>query len=1317
MTEVRYGIRLDTDRLQADASRAREIFSGIGDSALRESDRIAHSFRNIASVVGVGLGINELRSFGSQVVDTYGRMQLLESSFEVLLQSSSRAKEMIAELTRMSIDSPLELTHFTSAAQTLMGFGIEGEKVTGILSQLSDVSMGNAERFQSLALAYAQTQAAGRLMGQDLLQYINAGFNPLNAIAQQTGKSIATLKEEMSEGAVTADMVAEAFRTVTAEGGQFYQMTQKQAEGMAGIRATFEDTVTQVYRQIGQDNEGLIKSGYELATSLVKNYETIGRALAVLIAGYGSYKAALIAVAAIEKTRAVLQTAKAFDTMTSALRRTTQAQILLNKALGANPYLKLATVLMTAGGLLLTFALRADKAAEAVRELTGPLKDEYEQTNLLVQKLRTANDSESERKRILQELQSVNPSIVRGINDEADAYDKLKDRIREYNRLQTAKIAMTSLSETSGFNAAAEALNKAKGDKLSADADIQGVYARLLANFTRLSDEGLLSGNLTERLQGIFDSTARSTADKVKEIFNIASNPWYSFTTAENSGLDAAAVRSQNALDRKNKQSLTAGLTNKEIRDYNIQLSELKQKTEQYNAAAAVMRERIANIAATVGGEEGEEMRRQLTSMFFPESVLPDPGNGTGSGAENNAKTPAAVLEKLLSSNEDLKMDIDITSLSNAVELEDDLLKKKELEDRLNGLILEKLLRQAKAEREKALASEGLTDEDRKAINAAYDRREELLRQEHEENISHKAAASQKQQQEREKAEKAREYRRQLQAYEEYARRMVEIETWKENELARISDQENKGVITGDKAREQVERVTTTARIDRDVLAADLGLGQDLTAELWASVSGVLEMGVLEIQARMRQLLAELKKTDAAVSPEKAAKLKAEIQALLVQLDNINSTPAESSKDIDKWTDKWEQAGKVIDSVGRSASILQHSFQDVLGEVGNDALSTIQTIAASTVGIINLMTTTAWTGAEAVKTVEKASVILAVISLAIQVIMAIVNVCMKYFSAQARYNAELEESRKRVEALDKEYRNMERTLQHLYGSDYFKKWIDSIDLLKKKQKELDEQMDLARAREQEASTRKNKDKARKDQEEIMQEQQDNAAAILDEQRELFAELLTTDVKGFSQNLAEEMVASFDKGMSGMRDSLEKGLNDMLKSSLTKRLATQFEDLFGPLFDRLFEASKDGTLSDEELQDFMEDFDEKKAAALSLSEQIRQVMEEMGLLDDMQQSGTSKGMESMTAEQGGRLEGLFTSLQIIAIEISRKMDSIALLQIRSNGLMEYLGEGMETYITIASQQLSELVAIRNNTAQITITNKELRLLRELMQNRL
>ena len=133
-----------------------------------------------------------------------------------------------------------------------MSFGMSAEEAQKRMKQLGDISQGDAEKFKSLTLAFAQMSSTGKLTGQDLMQMINAGFNPLEEISRKTGKSIGELKDEMSKGAISADMVAEAFASATSEGGRFYGSMEAQSKTFSGQMATLEDGVASLKGQLAE---------------------------------------------------------------------------------------------------------------------------------------------------------------------------------------------------------------------------------------------------------------------------------------------------------------------------------------------------------------------------------------------------------------------------------------------------------------------------------------------------------------------------------------------------------------------------------------------------------------------------------------------------------------------------------------------------------------------------------------------------------------------------------------------------------------------------------------------------------------------------------------------------------------------------------------------------------------------------------------------------------------------------------------------------------------------------------------------------------
>ncbi len=164
-------------------------------------------------------------------------------SMTVMLGSAEKANAMFKEMQALAAATPLKTTEIATATTTLLQFGVEQEKVIGLVKQLGDVSGGNGEKLKSMALAFGQMSSAGRLMGQDLLQMINVGFNPLKEISAHTGVSMLELKKQMEAGAISTEMVEASFLRATSSGGTFFNMMAIQATSGKGLWSTFADNI------------------------------------------------------------------------------------------------------------------------------------------------------------------------------------------------------------------------------------------------------------------------------------------------------------------------------------------------------------------------------------------------------------------------------------------------------------------------------------------------------------------------------------------------------------------------------------------------------------------------------------------------------------------------------------------------------------------------------------------------------------------------------------------------------------------------------------------------------------------------------------------------------------------------------------------------------------------------------------------------------------------------------------------------------------------------------------------------------------------
>ena len=172
-------------------------------------------------------------------------------NFETLLGSAEDAKKMIEGIQSIREVAPvMDMGTLTKGAQELLSYGISAEKIIPTLKMLGDASLGNKSKFEGLVTAYAQVQSAGKLTGQELRQLINAGFNPLQVIAEETGQSISELEEKIDEGLVIpAEAVTAAFVSATSEGGRFFNGMVNASSGFSGRLKALKNSLIELAKE------------------------------------------------------------------------------------------------------------------------------------------------------------------------------------------------------------------------------------------------------------------------------------------------------------------------------------------------------------------------------------------------------------------------------------------------------------------------------------------------------------------------------------------------------------------------------------------------------------------------------------------------------------------------------------------------------------------------------------------------------------------------------------------------------------------------------------------------------------------------------------------------------------------------------------------------------------------------------------------------------------------------------------------------------------------------------------------------------------
>lgn len=256
------------NRINSQAEKLEKEIDKIGKTSKKSGQDVKNGFldnfnklgfaiqtvKNIAGTVARVIGPVFQEGMARQTA-TVNFTTLLRTDGDTAKTAAKKGKEFADALRNATAAALYGTSTINDAAKNMLSFGIDSGKTQTVLKQIGDIAAGDAQKFGSLSLAFAQISSAGKLGGQDLMQLINAGFNPLTEMSKKTGKSIGELKEDMSKGLISAKDVEEAFAAATAEGGQFHGMLDdiknNTLQGqLAVLQGVFDDIKAKVFELI-----------------------------------------------------------------------------------------------------------------------------------------------------------------------------------------------------------------------------------------------------------------------------------------------------------------------------------------------------------------------------------------------------------------------------------------------------------------------------------------------------------------------------------------------------------------------------------------------------------------------------------------------------------------------------------------------------------------------------------------------------------------------------------------------------------------------------------------------------------------------------------------------------------------------------------------------------------------------------------------------------------------------------------------------------------------------------------------------------------
>lgn len=409
------------------------------------------------------IGAVGVKKFMHDIIDARMELQNMQTSLETMVGKDT-ASTLYDQLFTIAKKSPLEMSDLMSAEQMMISFGINTKDTVKYLNALSDISMGNAGKFRSLTLAFSQMSATGKLMGQDLNQMINQGFNPLEVMATKTNKSIAQLKDEMSKGKITAEMVQDAFISVTQEGGRFYNMSEAASKTIQGQISIFQDSLSTMYATLGEKLEQPLMDAIKTATYLIDNWQELIPVVLAVAGAIGTAKTALVIHTTWQKAANIqlalnntlmaqgkagnIGMAQALGKAIKGLVAQTAAQMGLNTAMAACPYVIIGAAIAGLCYGIYKFATATTAAEDAHNALGEAMakadseadEEKHKLDSLAASMAALEGDAEkyaSTKAELVKMAKKYNGELADEIEKNgltAESYTKLSDEIQKHYR-------------------------------------------------------------------------------------------------------------------------------------------------------------------------------------------------------------------------------------------------------------------------------------------------------------------------------------------------------------------------------------------------------------------------------------------------------------------------------------------------------------------------------------------------------------------------------------------------------------------------------------------------------------------------------------------------------------------------------------------------------------------------------------------------------------------------------------------------------------------------------------------------------------------
>lgn len=1195
---------------------------GLSDTTVQETGKMDSSFNKLGLAIGGYFSATALAGFVKQMTNVRGEFQQLEIAFETMLGSKEKADVLMAQVIELAAKTPFSLQDAAKGAKQLLAFQVPADKVIETLTRLGDVAAGLGIPIERLNLVYGQVMAKGKLAGDDLKQFTEAGIPMVAELARHFNVATSEIYDMVSAGKVGFSDVQKVLFDLTDAGGMFEGLMEKQSGSLTGLISQFEDAIEVMFNDLGESQEGFLADAIKLGTASVENYEKILDVLKILILTYGSYKAAVIATAVVQNIAAA--STKGWTVAQTlhyrALLLSEAAQKLLNKTMLANPYVLAATLLVGLVVSLRAFSKEASAAEQAQNSMNEAMKRSEEAATAEISKIKVLTEhinneslSRETRNAKLQELIKISPDYLQALTLENIKTDEGTKAINGYIAALKRKLQLQELEA----ELTASLQRELEADNMENSASMYDHFINTIKNFN--NETGRQIDNAKDKIKA-----NKAVAASEQEVQKALMGKITAITESGEASKDAGEETEKAII--------------KNVAYYDEEITALKKKQKEQSKTALEYKQFQKDI------NQLEKERDAITGEAASKQAKKD--------SDKKKKTFDEELAYKRSQYELYLKWVQFVGKSAADSEFKDLLKQGKtysgfLKTQIDSLMPKVLDKTATTEEKKQFSSLNIQFDDVAGVKSAMDVFKESISQakgEAESLIDY--------------LEKLKEIKKDLGESDglfggdlnEASRILAEeeVETDKKVQddlLERYRTYEQQRVDIASRFDKEItymrkigeEDRAKLAEKERDKLISTLSVDELMNNDSWENLFGNLdELTIKQIDTLIKEIDDKFSELSVNFNPIDLQAIRDKLnearnivikdnpfKAVGVAIKDVFNDGADGAKkSADQIKKDWKELGQsteaafsfVTDAI-ESADFLK----DAIGEVGATAIASLTSVATVSIAV-----------AAAIKTAEKASVILAIVQAALVVVQSIASVFKSIF---AKHDKKLEKQinshKEAVDRLELSYSNLDRAINKALGDDFYKKQQESIRNLEQQRAEV---LKARQAEEDKKKTDSNKLR------EFDAQIQSIDNSIEDHKTDISRSILQTDAKQFADELADAIVGAYSKGEDAalaFEEVSKKVMQNAVKNALKLKLLEK------PIQAAVDQLEKDMGYTDKDGNFVFDGLDkgEQQKFKDSVAAGIADFTEGMKLYDDLFKETGIPGIDDLSNSLEGSIKGI------------------------------------------------------------------------------